>query len=82
MHGDALNRVFMDKEAIVGFVVGTRGWGEDGRGPCACPVGVMMASGLRGSPQAGSPTGRGQAQGPRIHPSPHLVPTVVGRGMI
>ena len=45
--------------------VGIRGGGVEGRGPCACPE-----WGRRG---------RGQAQGPLVHPAPLLVPTVGAR---
>src|SRR5437588_4336322 len=56
--------------------VETRGGRADGRGPCACPPWdgdpVEYRGYLLGS-FTGNPTGRGQAQGPRIRSQPPLV---------
>ncbi len=54
--------------------VGTRGGCGDGRGPCACPGEWRFRQGFMLTRWISSP-GRGQAQGPLIHPTPPLVPT-------
>src|SRR5437588_12914381 len=53
---------------MIGRGVGTRGGGADGWGPCACPLHKATRHG-------------GQAQGPYIRPTPHLVPTNLTRLM-
>src|SRR5713101_1334235 len=54
--------------------VGTRGGCGDGWGPCACPGEWRFRQGCMLTHWILSP-GRGQAQGPLIHPTPPLVPT-------
>ncbi len=54
--------------------VGTRGGCGDGWGPCACPGEWRFRQGCMLTHWSSSP-GRGQAQGPLIHPTPPLVPT-------
>ncbi len=54
--------------------VGTRGGCGDGWGPCACPGEWRFRQGFMLTRWISSP-GRGQAQGPLIHPTQPLVPT-------
>src|SRR5947209_9065198 len=52
--------------SLVATVVGTRGGGADGRGPCACPpLEIEQAS------------RDGQAQGPHVRSTAPLVPTTI-----